>query len=196
MQAVRQARIERTTKETSILLFLGLDGKSDYQISTGVPFLDHMFTLFAVHGSFDLQVKAAGDTEVDDHHTVEDLGICLGMALAQALGDKGGIARYGSCFLPMDETLVRVVVDISNRPFLHYSAPVVEQKLGTFDTMLCKEFFRAVSQHAGLTLHIDLLHGENGHHIIEAVFKGFARALAEAVRPLAGGEVLSSKGCL
>ncbi len=196
MQAMRQAKIERTTKETSISLFINLDGNQEQQVATGVPFLDHMLTLFAVHGFFDLHIDATGDTEVDDHHTVEDIGICLGMALARSLGDKGGIARYGSCFLPMDETLVRVVVDLSNRPFLHYNAPVVEQKLGTFDTLLCKEFFRAVSQHAGLTLHIDLLHGENGHHIIEAVFKGFARAMAEAVRPLAEGKVLSSKGCL
>ncbi len=196
MQAMRQAKIERTTSETSISLALNLDGKADYQIATGVPFLDHMLTLFAVHGSFDLHLDAAGDIAVDDHHTVEDIGICLGMALAESLRDKSGIARYGSCFLPMDETLVRVVLDLSNRPFLHYAATVFEQKLGTFDTLLCKEFFRAVCHHAGLTLHIDLLHGENGHHIIEAVFKGFARALAEAVRPVAGGRVLSSKGCL
>ncbi len=196
MQVVRQAKIERTTKETSISLVINLDGEGKYQITTGVPFLDHMLTLFAVHGFFDLKLEAKGDTEVDDHHTVEDIGICLGKALSQALQDKSGIARYGSCFLPMDETLVRVVVDLSNRPFLHYNAPVTEQKLGTFDTLLCKEFFRAVCQHAGLTLHIDLLHGENGHHIIEAVFKGFARAIAEAVRPLAAGKVLSSKGCL
>ncbi|PIE63419.1 MAG: imidazoleglycerol-phosphate dehydratase [Desulfobacterales bacterium] len=193
---MRQAKIERTTRETSISLSLNLDGKADYQITSGVPFLDHMLTLFAVHGSFDLHLAANGDIAVDDHHTVEDIGICLGMALAESLQDKSGIARYGSCFLPMDETLVRVVLDLSNRPFLHYAAPVIEQKLGTFDTLLSKEFFRAVCQHGGLTLHIDLLHGGNGHHIIEAVFKGFARALAEAVRPVAGGRVLSSKGCL
>lgn len=196
VQTGRQARIERTTKETSISLALNLDGEGIYHGTTGVPFLDHMFALFSVHGFFDLEINAAGDTEVDDHHTVEDLGICLGQALSGCLGDKAGIARYGSCFLPMDETLVRVVLDLSNRPFLHYQAAVTEQKLGSFDTMLSKEFFRAVCQHAGLTLHIDLLHGENGHHIIEAVFKGFARALAAAVRPLDDGRVLSSKGCL
>ncbi len=196
MQTARQAEIQRTTKETSISLLLNLDGSGEYQINSGVPFFDHMLTLFAVHGSFDLIVSAKGDTEVDDHHTVEDLGICLGQALAQCLEDKAGIARYGSSFLPMDETLVRVVLDVSNRPFLYYQVPVVEQKLGTFDTLLNKEFFRAVSQHAGLTLHLDLLHGENGHHIIEAVFKGFARALADAVRPLENNRVLSSKGLL
>lgn len=196
MQTLRQAKIERTTKETAISLALMLDGTGEYQIETGVPFFDHMLTLFAVHGSCNLEIKASGDTEVDDHHTVEDIGICLGQALAQCLGDKSGIARYSSCFLPMDEALVQIVLDISNRPFLHYQVPITEQQLGTFDTMLGKEFFRAVSQHAGITLHIDLLHGENGHHILEAIFKGFARVVAAAVQPLDDGRVLSSKGCL
>ncbi len=192
----RKAAISRQTGETDIQLELVLDGTGKNTMETGVPFLDHMLTLFAVHGFFDLTVQAKGDTQVDDHHSVEDIGICLGKAIAGALSDKGGIGRYGSCYLPMDETLVRVVVDIANRPFLHYGVVVVEQKIGTFDTVLAKEFFRAVSQHAGLTLHIDLLHGENGHHIIEAIFKGFGRALNMAVTPLPIEGPLSSKGCL
>lgn len=194
--STRKSIIQRKTGETDIKLELNLDGKGDYTIDSGVPFLDHMLTLFSVHGFFDLKLHAIGDIEVDDHHSVEDIGICLGQAIAEALGDKGGIARYGSCYLPMDETLVRIVVDISNRPYLHYDAPVVEQTLGTFDTALAKEFFRAVVQHAGLTLHIDLLHGENGHHIIEAVFKGFARTLRSACTTINIEGTLSSKGTL
>lgn len=192
----RKSSIARKTAETAIEVQLNLDGSGKNAIKTGVAFIDHMLTLFSVHGFFDLSVKAEGDTEVDDHHTVEDLGICLGQAIAKALADKGGIARYGSCYLPMDETLVRVVVDISNRPFLHYDAVVVEQKLGSFDTALAKEFFRAVCQHGGLTLHIDLLHGENGHHIIEAIFKGFGRTMNRATTKIAIQGALSSKGCL
>jgi imidazoleglycerol-phosphate dehydratase len=192
----RKSSVARKTAETDIELHLNLDGSGKNQIKTGVPFLDHMLTLFSVHGFFDLSVKAEGDTEVDDHHTVEDIGICLGQAIASALADKGGIARYGSSYLPMDESLVRVVVDISNRCFLHYDAVVTEQKLGTFDTCLAKEFFCAVCQHGGLTLHIDLLHGENGHHIIEAIFKGFGRAMHIATTGLEIQGALSSKGCL
>jgi imidazoleglycerol-phosphate dehydratase len=192
----RKSSIARKTAETDIEMHLDLDGTGKNEIRTGVPFLDHMLTLFSVHGFFDLRVRAEGDTEVDDHHTVEDIGICLGQALAASLAEKGGIARYGSCYLPMDETLVRVVVDISNRPFLHYDVDVAEQKLGTFDTSLAKEFFRAVCQHGGLTLHIDLLHGENGHHIIEAVFKGFGRAMNKATTGIEIKGALSSKGCL
>lgn len=192
----RKSFISRKTAETDIELRFDLDGSGQNEISTGVPFLDHMLTLFSVHGFFDLFVKAEGDTEVDDHHTVEDIGICLGQAIAGALADKGGVARYGSSFLPMDETLVRVVVDISNRPFLHYDAVVTEQKLGNFDTALAKEFFRAVCQHGGLTLHVDLLHGENGHHIIEAIFKGFGRAMNSATTEIEIKGALSSKGCL
>lgn len=192
----RVSAIARKTAETDISLELALDGAGSINIHTGVPFLDHMLTLFGVHGFFDLSIKATGDTDVDDHHTVEDVGICLGQAFAGALGTKAGIARYGSCYLPMDETLVRVVVDISNRPFLHYQAVVVEQKIGTFDSCLAKEFFRAFCQHAGITLHIDLLHGENGHHIIEAMFKGLARALNVATSTIQIQGTLSSKGCL
>lgn len=192
----RKGSICRKTAETDIELLFNLDGAGRHQINTGVPFLDHMLTLFTVHGFFDLTVKAEGDTDVDDHHSVEDIGICLGKAIAEGIGDKGGIARYGSCYLPMDEALARVVVDISNRPFLHYQAAVAEQKVGTFDTVLVKEFFRAVSQNAGITMHIDLLHGENGHHIIEAIFKGFGRALNSAVTRIDIQGTLSSKGCL
>ncbi len=193
----RQATIERKTKETQIALTLQVDGKGDVEIDTGVGFLDHMLTLFGVHGFFDLQVQAKGDLEVDDHHTVEDVGICLGRAFSQALGDRSGICRYGHAYVPMDETLVRVCVDISNRPFLHYNAAVPDQKVGRFDTALAKEFMRALSQHAGLTLHVDLLHGENTHHIIEAVFKALARALAQATTAHSGLQgQLSSKGIL
>ncbi len=192
----RVATISRTTAETDIQLDFAIDGAGKCNLKTSVPFLDHMLTLFAVHGFFDLSIEAHGDIEIDDHHTVEDIGICLGRAIGEALADKGGIARYGSCYLPMDETLVRVVVDISNRPYLHYEAAVIEQKLGTYDVALTKEFFRAVSQHAGLTLHIDLLHGENGHHIIEAIFKGFGRAMNVATAKIEIEGILSSKGCL
>lgn len=189
--------VHRVTRETDIRLTLLVDGAGVAKIDTEVPFLNHMLTLFAVHGFFDLEIKATGDVEVDDHHTVEDVGICLGQAFAKALGDKSGINRYGLSYLPMDETLARVVVDVSNRPFLHYDAPVPDQKLGTFDTALACEFMRAFSQHAGVTLHIDLLHGENSHHIIEAIFKGLARAMDQATgvnRLLTGA--LSSKGVL
>lgn len=192
----REAKIARKTTETDIQLELNLDGKGQYSIDTGVPFLDHMLTLFTVHGFFSLTLDADGDTEIDDHHTVEDIGICLGQAFAKALGSKAGIKRYGSCFIPMDETLVRVVVDVSNRPYLHYEADVPDQKVGTFDTCLAKEFMRAFSLHAGLTLHIDLLHGENTHHIIEAIFKALGRTMNEATQPLSDGIVMSSKGCL
>ncbi len=196
-QKKRQGSIQRTTKETDINLNLVIDGSGQTEIDSGVPFLDHMLTLFGVHGFFDLSLRATGDTEVDDHHTVEDIGICLGQVFSEALKDKGGIARYGLCYLPMDETLVRVVVDISNRPYLHYDAMVSDQKLGTFDTALAQEFMRAFAQHAGVTLHIDLIHGSNSHHIIEAVFKGLARAMNQATVKLDGlTGTLSSKGLL
>jgi imidazoleglycerol-phosphate dehydratase len=197
MTEERVGQIIRKTGETEIKLELMLDGDGSYNIDTGVPFLDHMLTLFAVHGFFNLNITAKGDTEVDDHHTVEDIGICLGQALSKALADKKGIARYGCCYLPMDETLVRAVVDLSNRPYLHFQVPISEQKVGTFDTQLAKEFMRGFSQHGGITMHIDLLHGENGHHIIEAVFKGVSRAISDATRPLSGfDKALSSKGSL
>lgn len=195
--AGRSSRIARVTGETDITLQLLVDGRGAHAIDSGVPFLDHMLTLFAVHGSFDLELAAKGDTQVDDHHTVEDIGICLGEAFATALGDKRGIARYGSCYLPMDEALARVVLDLSNRPYLHYGVSLVDQKVGTFDTQLVKEFLRAFAQHAGITLHVDLLHGENTHHIIEAIFKGLGRALSAAVKELDEKDrILSSKGVL
>lgn len=193
----RRGLVHRVTRETDIQLTLLVDGTGTAKIDTAVPFLDHMLTLFAVHGFFDLEIKATGDVEVDDHHTVEDVGICLGQAFAKALGDKSGINRYGLSYLPMDETLTRVVVDLSNRPFLHYGVAVPDQKLGTFDTALALEFMRAFSQHAGVSVHIDLLHGENSHHIIEAIFKGLARAMAQATgaNHIVTG-TLSSKGVL
>jgi imidazoleglycerol-phosphate dehydratase len=195
--ATRRVSIARTTKETDIRLVLDLEGAGHASVRTGVGFMDHMLTLFAVHGLFDLEIVATGDTEVDDHHTVEDVGICLGMAFAQALGDKSGICRYGHAYVPMDEALARVCVDFSNRPHLHYQVQVSEGKIGTFDPPLAKEFLRAFVLHAGLTLHADLLHGENGHHILEAVFKATARAVALAVapHPKVKGQ-LSSKGVL
>ncbi len=193
----REGQVHRKTKETEIKLSLCIDGKGQAIVKTGVSFMDHMLTLFAVHGFFDLEINGSGDTEVDDHHTVEDIGICLGQALKEALGNFSGISRYGSSLVPMDETLARVVVDFSNRPFLHYDAPVVDQKVGSFDTPLVKEFLRALSLHGGLALHVDVLHGENGHHIIEAIFKALGRALKEAcaINPRVDGP-LSSKGAL
>lgn len=193
----REGSVKRVTKETDIEVRLILDGKGETKIKTGVPFFDHMLTLLGVHGFFDLQVTASGDVEVDGHHTIEDIGICLGMAFAEALKDKSGINRYGSAYLPMDETLVRVVVDLSNRPLLVYNVSVPDQKVGTFDTALAMEFMRAFSQHGGITLHVDLIHGANSHHIIEAVFKALGRAMNQAVSinsSVTG--TLSSKGCL
>ncbi len=193
----RRGEVARKTSETDIRVVLDLDGTGTADISTGVGFMDHMLTLFAVHGFFDLCIRAKGDTHIDDHHTVEDAGICLGQAFAQALADKSGINRYGHAYIPMDETLVRTCVDFSNRPFLHYDVLIKDQKVGTFDTALAGEFLRAFSLHAGLTLHVDLLHGENAHHIIEAVFKSLGRAARQAVSPLAGlVGTLSSKGSL
>ncbi len=196
-QRPRSAEIKRKTAETDINLSLAIDGSGKASIATGVGFLDHMLTLFTVHGSFDLRISATGDLDVDDHHTVEDVGICLGQAFFNALGDKGGINRYGSSYVPMDETLARVVVDFSNRPYLHYGVDLSDQKVGTFDTILAKEFIRALALHAGLTLHVDLIHGENAHHIIEAVFKALGRSLNEATEKRRGTmAVLSSKGSL
>lgn len=193
----RSAEIKRKTAETDISLSLTLDGSGKATIDTGVGFLNHMLTLLSVHGSFDLSITAKGDLDVDDHHTVEDVGICLGQAFYIALGDKGGIRRYGSSYVPMDETLARVVVDFSNRPYLHYGVELTDQKVGTFDTGLAKEFLRALALHGGLTMHVDLIHGENAHHIIEAVFKAMARAMADAATKRVGDEtVLSSKGAL
>jgi len=193
----RKGQVHRKTKETDIQLTLQLDGQGSSAIQTGVSFMDHMLTLFSVHGFFDLEIEGVGDIEVDDHHTVEDLGICLGQALQEALGDLSGICRYGQSIIPMDEALAQVVVDISNRPYLHYEAPIKDQKVGTFDTALAKEFLRALALHGGLTLHVIVIHGENAHHIIEAVFKALGRALGQAVSPEPRTKgPLSSKGSL
>ncbi len=194
---IRAGKIERRTNETDITVDLNIDGKGNAEIDTGVGFMDHMLTLFAVHGFMDLTVTAKGDIEVDDHHTVEDIAICLGQALKKSLGNKAGISRYAHSYVPMDEALVRVCVDLSNRSHLHFNVILPDQKVGKFDTSLAKEFMRALVLHSGMTLHVDLLHGENTHHIIEAVFKALGRSLSKAVQPderLRGH--LSSKGTL
>lgn len=195
---MRQSQIVRKTAETDVRISLCLDGGGRADIQTGVGFLDHMLTLFAVHGGFDLTVHCTGDTDTDDHHSVEDIGICLGQAFSQALGDKRGIMRYGDLTLPMDEALILCAVDLSGRPYLRYSAQIPAQKVGTFDTELVKEFFMAFAMHAGLALHIRQLDGDNSHHIIEGMFKAAARALRTAVRldPDRPGMVPSSKGVL
>lgn len=194
----RQSAVHRQTKETDIDLKLLIDGSGRADIKTGVPFMDHMLTLLTVHGFFDLTIKADGDTEIDDHHTVEDLGICLGQALQKALQGGAGIKRYGEAVIPMDETLVRVCLDISNRPFIHYEVKLQEAKTGNFDTSLTKEFLRALVMHAGITMHVDMIRGENAHHIIEAIFKGLGKALdiATTIDPRLTGTVLSSKGSI
>lgn len=195
--AARTGQVQRKTNETDIKLTINIDGSGEASIKTGVSFMDHMLTLFTVHGFFDLTVDGIGDTEVDDHHTVEDLGICLGQAFKEALGDFSGIRRYGNSITPMDESLARVCVDISNRPYLYYSVDLKDQKVGNFDTSLTKEFLRALALHGGITMHVEMLHGENSHHIIEAVFKALGRALGEASSPDPRTKgPLSSKGSL
>lgn len=193
----RSATTERATSETDITLTLDLDGDGTTQVATGVPFFDHMLDAFGRHALFSLNVQAAGDIEVDAHHTVEDVGICLGQAVAQALGDKRGIRRFGSVFVPMDEALVLAAVDISGRGQLHYSVEVPIEIIGTFDTTLVKEFMTAFAANAGITVHVMAFAGDNAHHIIEAAFKALARALAEAVSldPRVTG-VPSTKGAL
>lgn len=194
---MRKAEITRTTSETDVFVSLDLDGSGVVQVDTGVPFFDHMLNAFGRHGLFDLTVKATGDTEIDDHHTVEDVGIVLGQALKEALGDKVGITRFGHCALPMDETLVLSAVDISNRGSLHWKVDAGQAFVGTFDTSLAKEFFIAFATNAGITLHAQLLAGENAHHILEATFKSVARTLRQAVAldPRVSG-VPSTKGSL
>jgi len=193
----RRATIERATSETEIALTLALDGEGTTSIATGVPFFDHMLEAFGRHGLFDLEVEAEGDLAVDAHHTVEDVGICLGAAFAAALGDKAGIRRFGSVFMPMDEALVLAAVDISGRGQLHYDVEVPIELIGTFDTTLAKEFMIAFAANAGITVHVVAFAGTNAHHIIEAAFKALARALAEAVSidPRVSG-VPSTKGSL
>ena len=177
----RTATVDRKTGETEISITLSLDGTGHPDIRTGIPFFDHMLTLFARHGLFDLVVLAKGDIEVDYHHTVEDVGITLGQALGKALGDKAGIRRYGSAYVPMDESLARVVVDCSGRPFLAYEAPRGVEAIGMFPFQLVEEFLRAVAVQAGLTLHVSILAGRDAHHMAEAIFKSLARALDVAV---------------
>lgn len=193
----RSAEAERRTRETQVKVRLELDGTGGSEVKTGVGFLDHLLTLWAAHGGFDLTLQATGDTWVDDHHTVEDVGLTLGTALEQALGEKQGIRRYGASLLPMDEALVRVVVDLSGRPYLHYDVALAAPSIGDLAVELVPEFLRALVVEARLALHVDLLHGANGHHIVEAIFKGLGRALREAVAldPRVPG-VPSTKGVL
>ncbi|MED3647561.1 imidazoleglycerol-phosphate dehydratase HisB [Halalkalibacterium halodurans] len=194
---MRKATIERKTGETQISLTFAVDGEGQSNLTTGVPFMTHMLDLFTKHGHFNLTIDAKGDTEVDDHHTTEDLGICLGLALKEALADKKGIRRYGSAFVPMDETLAQVVVDLSNRPHLEFRAYMPSEKVGTFDTELVHEFLWKLALEARMNLHVIVHYGENTHHIIEAIFKALARALDEAttIDPRVKG-VPSTKGML
>ena len=195
--ATRKVDLHRKTTETDIQLSLNLDGEGTYQISTGVPFLNHMLELFARHGFFDLTLQATGDVEIDDHHTVEDVGLALGQAFREALGDKRGIRRFGEATVPLDEALVSCVVDLSGRPFLAYNLKIRQEKVGNFATELIHDFFLAFTNQLGLNLHFNMTQGRNPHHIIEAGFKAFARALSSAVQydPRVQG-VLSTKGSL
>ncbi len=195
---MRQAEISRATAETDIFLSIDLDGSGRGEIATGCGFLDHMLTLFARHGRFDMTVKCKGDTWVDYHHTVEDIGICLGKAIAKALGEKRGITRYGSMLLPMDETLMLCAIDISGRGMFCPDLHIAASKVGNFDTELTEEFFIAFTREAGITLHLRQLAGSNAHHIIEGAFKAFARALSQAVAidPKYADEIPSTKGII
>ncbi|MDQ0269041.1 imidazoleglycerol-phosphate dehydratase HisB [Cytobacillus purgationiresistens] len=193
----RTSELRRKTNETNIQLSLNIDGEGDSDLNTGVPFMTHMLDLFAKHGQFDLTIDANGDVEIDDHHTTEDIGICLGLAIKEAVGDKRGIKRYGNAFVPMDETLAQVVVDLSNRPHLEIRAKFPNQKVGTFDTELVHEFLWKLALEARINLHVIVHYGHNTHHMIEAVFKALARALDEAttIDPRIKG-VPSTKGML
>ena len=195
---MRQARITRTTNETAITVEVNLDGEGEGRMETGVGFFDHMLDQLSRHSLIDINVQAKGDLHIDDHHTVEDCGIALGQALAQALGDKRGIRRYGECRLAMDDAQVECALDLSGRPFLVWNIPFSTAKIGTFDTELVREFFQALSTHGGITLHLDLRHGFNSHHIAEAAFKAVARALRAAVEPdpRRAGMIPSTKGAL
>ncbi len=195
---MRQATITRKTAETDISVEINLDGTGAYDNQTGVGFFDHMLDQLARHALIDMTVRATGDLHIDDHHTVEDTGIALGQALSQALGNKRGIRRYGSCLLPMDDALVRTALDLSGRPFLIWNVDMPTAKIGTFDTELVREFFQAFSTHGQITLHVDTLHGVNSHHIAEAAFKSVARALREAVEtdPRKADAIPSTKGTL
>ncbi|MBI1218676.1 MAG: imidazoleglycerol-phosphate dehydratase HisB [Rhodobacteraceae bacterium] len=195
---MRKAEITRTTAETDIRVSVDLDGTGAYDNQTGVGFFDHMLDQLARHSLIDMTVRAKGDLHIDDHHTVEDVGIALGQALAKALADKRGIRRYGACLLPMDDALVRAALDLSARPYLVWNVTFPTAKIGSFDTELVREFFQAFATHGGITLHVDALHGINSHHIAEAAFKAVARALREAVEtdPRKADAVPSTKGTL
>lgn len=195
---MRTAALSRKTAETDVSVTINLDGTGIYDNQTRVGFFDHMLDQLSRHALIDMKVRAKGDLHIDDHHTVEDVGITLGQALAQALGDKRGIRRYGSCLLAMDDAQVRCALDLSARPFLVWNVDVPTSKIGAFDTELVREFFQALSTHGGITLHVDMLHGVNSHHIVEATFKSVARALREAVEPdpRMEGALPSTKGAL
>ncbi|MCI5741119.1 MAG: imidazoleglycerol-phosphate dehydratase HisB [Lachnospiraceae bacterium] len=197
MDKNRIAEEKRATKETDISLSLNIDGRGNYQVETGIGFFNHMLEGFARHGFFDLEVKAKGDVEVDSHHTIEDTGIVLGTAIKNALGDKKGIRRYGSCILPMDETLVLCALDLSGRPYFSFEGTFTTDSVGGMDTEMVKEFFYAISYAAGMNLHMKILDGGNNHHMIEALFKAFAKALDEAtVKDPRITDILSTKGSL
>jgi imidazoleglycerol-phosphate dehydratase len=195
---MRRATVQRKTKETDIALTVALDGAGKSAISTGVGFLDHMLDQIARHALFDLEISATGDVHIDDHHTVEDVGIALGQAVRQALGDRRGIRRYANAYVPMDEALTRAAIDLSGRPFLVFEADFPTPKIGTFDTELVREFFQAFAGNCGATLHVDNLRGANSHHIAESCFKALARALREAVEldPRQSDAIPSTKGIL
>ncbi|MEO0401442.1 MAG: imidazoleglycerol-phosphate dehydratase HisB [Pseudomonadota bacterium] len=195
---MRSTTLTRTTAETDISVSLNLDGTGTYDNQTGVGFFDHMLDQLARHALMDLTVRCTGDLHIDDHHTVEDVGIAIGQALSTAVGDKRGIVRYGSCLLPMDDALVRCALDVSGRPFLVWNVDLPTPKIGTFDTELVREFFQALATHGGITLHVDMLHGLNSHHIAEAAFKSVARALRVAleVDPRTSDAIPSTKGSL
>ena len=198
MNRTRSGEISRVTKETDVFVQIDIDGSGKCDVSTGIGFLDHMIQQLSSHGLFDIKVSANGDTHVEDHHTNEDIGIAIGQALSKALGDRSGIKRFGHFLAPLDEALIQVVVDCSGRPHLSFDLDIPSQKVGTYDTELVKEFFAAVSSNSGLTLHIRQISGTNTHHIVEASFKSFARALrmATEIDPRRSGQIPSSKGVL
>lgn len=192
---MRQAEIHRKTGETDIAISLVIDGEGRFEGTTGIGFFDHMMNLLACHSGMDISLSCRGDLEVDNHHTIEDLGIALGTVFLKALGDKKGIRRYGAFFCPMDETLSRIVLDLSGRPYFVYDVKIPVERIGTFETEMTREFFLAFAMHGMMNLHMACLYGENGHHIVESLFKGLGHALKEAVT-LEGGRVLSTKGVL
>ena len=195
---MRTASISRKTHETDIAVEVDLDGTGAFEVATGIGFLDHMIEQFSRHSLIDITCKIAGDLQVDQHHTTEDSAIAIGQAITEALSDKAGIGRYGSAYSPMDETLTRVSLDISGRPYLYWKAGFTQKRLGEMDTELFEHWFHSISQAAGITLHVELLHGENNHHICESIYKGFARAMRQAVSldPRKGGAIPSTKGQL